>query len=117
MKNFSLSFFQGVSLADKFNFYEYLSVMLDGGVSISETLESVQTKIKNTYFQEKIQQIQTFVSSGDPLSKSMKKVPQIFSSGEISMIESGETTGKLSRSLGQLAENLRKNHDLQSKIT
>jgi len=46
----------------------------------------------------------------------MKKIPQIFTSGEVSIVESGETTGKLSISLGHLAENLRKSHDLRSKI-
>jgi len=32
------------------------------------------------------------------------------------MIESGETMGKMSDSLGHLSENLRKSHDLRSKI-
>ncbi len=114
MENISL--FKKVSLTDKSNFYEYLSVMLDGGVTISETLDTVQNRIKNPYFKEKIADLQTFVSSGDSFSKSMKKTPQIFSPGEISMIESGEATGKLSQSLGNLSENIRKNHDLQSKV-
>ena len=116
MSNIKLAIFQKVSLVDKFNFYEYLSVMLDWGVTISEALDSVQTKIRNTFFKEKILELQTYVSSGDAFSKSMKKVPQIFTSWEISMIESGETTGKLSLSLWHLSENLRKSHDLKSKI-
>lgn len=116
MAQIPLPFARKVSLVDKFNFYEYLSVMLDGGVTISETLESVQSKIQNTFFKEKIQELQTYVSSGDSFSKSMKKIPQIFSSGEISIIESGETTGKLSASLWHLSENLRKSYDLRSKI-
>ncbi|MCD5375084.1 type II secretion system F family protein [Candidatus Gracilibacteria bacterium] len=116
MKNINIPVFQKVSLIEKFNFYEYLSVMLDGGVTISETLDSVQTKIKKPFFKEKIRELQTYVSSGDSFSKSMKKIPQIFTSGEVSIVESGETTGKLSLSLANLSENLRKNHDLRSKI-
>ncbi len=116
MSNIELPMFQKVSLIDKFNFYEYLSVMLDGWVTISETLNSVQTKIKNKFFKEKIVELQTYVSSWDSFSKSMKKIPQIFTSWEVSIVESGETTGKLSLSLGHLAENLRKSHDLRSKI-
>jgi len=57
-----------------------------------------------------------FVWSGDSLSRSMKKIPQVFTAGEIAMIESGETMGKLSESLWHLSENLRKSHDLRSKI-
>lgn len=116
MKNINFPVFQKVSLVEKFNFYEYLSVMLDGGVTISETLDSVQTKIKKPFFKEKIKELQTYVSSGDSFSKSMKKVPQIFTSWEVSIIESWETTGKLSVSLANLSENLRKSHDLRSKI-
>lgn len=116
MSQIEFTFLSKVSLVDKFNFYEYLSVMLDGGVTISEALDSVQTKIKNKFFKDKIIELQTYVSSGDAFSKSMKKVPQIFTPGEISMIESWETTGKLSISLGHLAENLRKSHDLRSKV-
>lgn len=116
MKNINIPVFQKVSLIEKFNFYEYLSVMLDGWVTISETLDSVQTKIKKPFFKEKIRELQTYVSSGDSFSKSMKKIPQIFTSGEVSIVESGETTGKLSLSLANLSENLRKNHDLRSKI-
>lgn len=112
----NIPLFKKVSIVDKFNFYEYMSVMLDGGVTISETLDSVGSKIKNQFFKEKIEEIKTYVSSGDALSKSMKKVPQIFTSGEVSIIESWETTGKLSQSLWNLAENLRKSHDLHSKI-
>ena len=112
----NLPIFRKISLIDKFNFYEYLWVMLDGWVSVSETLDSVQTKIRNKYFKEKIKELQTYVSSGDSVSKSMKKIPQIFSSGEIAIIESWETTGSLSKSLAQLSDNLRKSHDLRSKI-
>jgi len=112
----NLPIFRKISLIDKFNFYEYLWVMLDGWVSVSETLDSVQTKIRNKYFKEKIKELQTYVSSGDSVSKSMKKIPQIFSSGEIAIIESWETTGSLSQSLAQLSDNLRKSHDLRSKI-
>ncbi len=88
MNQIEFTFLKKVSLVDKFNFYEYLSVMLDGGVTISEALDSVHTKIKNKFFKEKILELQTYVSSGDAFSKSMKKIPQIFTSGEISMIES-----------------------------
>ena len=116
MSQFDLHLFQKISLVDKFNFYEYLSVMLDGGVTISESLDSVQTKIKNKFFREKIKQLQIYVSSGDSFSKSMKKIPQVFHSWEVSMIESWEATGKLSLSLGSLSENLRKSYDLRSQI-
>jgi len=111
-----LPIFKKVSLVDKYNFFEYISVMLDGWVSISETLDSVQTKVKNEYFREKIKQLKIFVSSGDSFSKSMRKIPQIFQSSEVSIIEAGETTGKLWDALSGLSINLRKTDELRRKI-
>ncbi len=90
--------------------------MLEGGVGMAETLQSVGSKIQNPYFKEKILEIETYVSSWDALSKSFKKIPQVFSPWEVAMVESGEATGKLSQSLDRLSKNLKKSHDLRSKI-
>ncbi len=105
-----------VSLVDKYNFYEYLSVMLDSGVSLTNALESVTEKIKNPYFKLKIWELITFVTSGDPFSKAMKKTPQIFPVGEVSIIESAEQTGQLSQALEKLSEDVKQVHNLKNKI-
>ncbi len=105
-----------VSLVDKYNFYEFLSIMLNWGVWVYETLESVNSKIKNEFFREKIKELQTYIYSWDSFSKSMKKLPMIFSSSEISIIEAWETIWRMSESMSKLSEDLRKKHELQSKI-
>ena len=108
--------FKKVSLTDKYNFYEYLSVMLEWGVSIVETLESVETKISSVYFKEKILELITFISSWDSFSKAMKKMPDIFSNSEISVIEAWETTWSLSAALLKISDDLKKVHDLRNKV-
>lgn len=109
-------FFKKVSLVDKYNFYEYLSVMLDWWVSIVESLESVESKITSPYFKEKIKELITFISSWDSFSKSMKKMPDVFSNSEISVIEAWETTGMLTTSLMKISDDLKKIHNLKNKI-
>ena len=42
IQNTQFILFKKVSLIDKYNFYEYLSVMLDWWVSVTESLESVE---------------------------------------------------------------------------
>jgi type IV pilus assembly protein PilC len=108
--------FKKVSTIDKYNFFEYLWVLIDGGVNISESIESTAQKIKNPYFQDRIRELSMFVQSGDPLSKSMKKLPQVFESGEISIIEAWEQTGSLTTSLFKLSEELRKTYALKQKV-
>lgn len=105
-----------ISLVEKYNFYEYLAVMLDSWVGMTAALESVQDKITNPYFNLKIWELITFIMSGDPFSKAMKKVPQIFSLSEISIIESWEQTGRLSSSFERLSEDLKQIAHLKNKI-
>jgi|GEM_PF-1824388 len=61
--NKPIIFSKKVNLVDKYNFYEYLAVMLDGGVSIEETLSSVSSKVTSPYFKEKINELKVYVSS------------------------------------------------------
>jgi type II secretory pathway component PulF len=108
--------FKSVSLKDKYNFYEYLSVMLDWWVSIIESLESVESKITSPYFKIKIRELITYISSWDSFSKSMKNLPDIFPRAEISIIEAWETTGMLSSSLMKISDDLKKISDLRNNI-
>lgn len=105
-----------VWLVDKYNFYEYISVMLEWWVWITESLESVSSKISSPYFRQKINELITYISSWDSFSKSMKKLPMIFEASEISIIEAWESTWQLSKSLMQLSDDLKKIHELRNKI-
>ena len=108
--------FKSVSIKDKYNFYEYMSVMLDGGVSIIESLETVESKISSIYFKNKIKELITYISSGDSFSKSMKNLPDIFDKSEISIIEAWESTWTLSESLMKISNDLKKIYDLKNKV-
>ena len=108
--------FKSVSNKDKYNFFEYLSVMLDWGVSIIESLMSVESKITSTYFKLKIKELITYISSWDSFSKSMKNLPDIFTKAEISIIEAWETTWLLSDSLMKISDDLKKVDDLKNNI-
>jgi len=109
-------FFKKVSLVDKYNFYDYMWMMIEWWVSISDALSSVSNKIKNTFFVSKINELKMYISSWDSFSKSMKKMPMIFSNSEIAITESGETTGNLHTTFLNLSEDLKKIYNLQQKI-
>lgn len=108
--------FKKVSVVEKYNFYEYLSVMIDWGVSIVESLKTVESKITSHYFKQKIKELVTFISSGDSFSKSMKKIPDVFTSSEISIIEAWESSWMLSTSLLKISDDLKKIHELRNKV-
>lgn len=102
-----------VSLVDKFNFYEYLAIMLDGWVPITTSLESVSKKVKNPFFKQKISELLVFIYSWDSLNKAMKKMPDIFDQSETSIIEAWERSGTLVNTLTALAIEAKKLHELR----
>jgi len=108
--------FKTVSLNDKFNFYEYLSVMLDWWVTIVASLNSVVKRVKNIYFREKIAEMIVYISSWDSLSKAMKKMPDVFSVSESSVVEAWERSWTLVESLSRTAIEFKKLHELKSTI-
>lgn len=105
-----------VWLMDKYNFFEYISVMLDGWVWITEGLNSVQSKITSPYFRQKILELITYINSWDSFSRAMRKLPDIFTTAEVYMIEAWEATWQLSHSLLKLSDDLKKIYDLKKKI-
>lgn len=105
-----------ISIVDKYNFYEYLWVMVDSWIILSEALDSVNSKIKNPYFNKKIIELLTYINSWDSFSKAMKKMPDVFDFSEISIIEAWETIWALSQSMIKLSDNLKRKFDLVSKI-
>ena len=108
--------FKKVSDKDKYNFFEYISVMIDSWVWLVEALEWVTEKLDNLFFKQKINEMIVFISSGDSLSKAMKKNPQIFNKHEISIIEAWESTWTLASALSSLAIALKKSDQLKKKI-
>lgn len=118
VKTFNKEFyiFKKVNLIDKFNFYEYLATMLDGWVTIVQALQSVQDKMKNWYFKSKINELLIYVGSWDNLHKAMKKMPDIFSLQESSIVEAWEQSWTLVESLSSLALEFKKLHNLKLTI-
>jgi type II secretory pathway component PulF len=116
--NFEKEFFifKKVSLLDKFNFYEYLSIMLDGWVTIVWALESVIPKLKNPFFKQRVKDLIIYISSWDSLNKAMKKLPDVFSQSESSIVEAWEKSWTLYDSLSSMAIEFKKLHELKSNI-
>ncbi|PKL72763.1 hypothetical protein CVV26_00690 [Candidatus Kuenenbacteria bacterium HGW-Kuenenbacteria-1] len=111
-----LSKFFGVAVAEKIFFTQNLSIMIKAGLSLDQSLESLCCQAKNRYFKEAILQIKQKVEKGVSFSESLSLFPKIFSSIFINIVKVGEESGKLDNSLKQLAIQMKKSHELVSKI-
>ena len=112
----SVEIFQKISRRDIILFSRQLSIMFASKVSLVEALVTIASQTKNFEFRERILDLSQEVEGGSTFSKALSRHSQIFSSFYISMVKSGETSGKLSESLSYLADHLEKEYYLISKL-
>ncbi|MDD5749746.1 MAG: type II secretion system F family protein [Patescibacteria group bacterium] len=105
-----------VSLTEKMMFMDNLSTMLKAGLALSPALATLRREIKNKYFANVVDYLHRYVENGQVLSKGMAAYPNVFSEMVIATVEVGENTGMLADSFGHLADILRAQHKLRSKV-
>lgn len=107
---------QTVSLRDKIFFVQNLRVMIRGGLSLAAALETIASQVTNSMFKKVLMEISGRVQGGVTFSKSLERYPKIFSPLFINMIKSGEVSGNLEDVLEKLHTQMKKDHELVSKV-
>ena len=112
----NISFLNKVSKKDLAIFSRQLAVMMQSRVPVTKSLKSLAIQIKNPNFKEKILKISQLVEEGNPLSEAFATFSDIFNIFYISLIKTGEASGKISESLYYLSDHLEREHDISSQI-
>lgn len=97
-------------------FTRQLSVMISASVSVVAALRILFEQAEKPAFKRIIADIADNVESGVKLSSAFAKYSGLFSDFFVSMVKSGETSGKLDEVLEYLADQTEKDYDLVSKI-
>ena len=113
----NISFLNKVSKKDLAIFSRQLAVMVQARVPITQSLKSLAVQTKNRGFKEKILKIAQLVEEGNPLSESFGTFPEVFNIFYVSLIKTGEASGKISESLYYLSDHLERESDISSQIT
>ena len=120
LKNQQLAFLESiidkVSFSDIVDLTRQLAIMLNAGLTIVDSLDILKQQLTKAPLKELIEEIDKEVKSGNPLSSVLKKYPQYFSNLYISLIKSGEASGKLSDILLRLSDNLEKQREFRAKL-
>ena len=95
-----------ISAREKSVFSRQLSTMLSAGLPLTKALSILSTNLENDHLKQVLQEIYADVEEGYSFSAALSKHPQIFDKVYVSVISSGETTGRLDLVLGQMAEQL-----------
>lgn len=107
---------QHVPIMQKILFISHLKTMVKAGLSLIEGLRILSEEIENKTLKSVIVKIKEGMESGLPLSEMLAKYPKIFPVIYVSMIGAGETAGKIEEALEQVSIQMKKNHELTSRI-
>ena len=107
---------EGISLREVSVFFRQMATLIEAKVAIIYSMRAVADQTENVYLRTIIWDMVDDVEDGMTLSEAMSKHPDVFEPLSISMIQAGELSGNLERSISFLADNAEKNYDLTSKI-
>jgi len=92
-----------VKQAELILFTTQLSVMLDSGVVLSDTLDAIAQQAEQGAFRMIIIDVSDAVKSGENFSKALAEYPKVFNSMFISMVKTSEVSGKMAEMLRVLS--------------
>ncbi|MBN3039110.1 MAG: type II secretion system F family protein [Candidatus Omnitrophica bacterium] len=93
-----------------------LANMLNSGLSIMSSLDTLKKQVENRKLKEIIDNVARSVEGGLSLSQSFAQYPGVFSRLFISMVAAGEASGNLDQVLNRYAEFAEAQEDLRQKI-
>jgi len=114
--SFSVESLFPVSAKDLVIFSRQLAVMASANLPIVQSLRVLVKQTTSEKLKGAVSEVADEVDGGAKLSQAMSRFPKIFSNFFISMVRSGETSGRLDEVLNYLADQQEKDYDLMSRI-
>lgn len=111
-----LKILERVSPKDIVIFSRQLAIMFKSKVPLTEIFQTLAQQTRNASFKEKILRLSEEVEGGTSLSEALSLFPKLFSKFYISMVKSGEASGKLTDIFLYLADYLEEDYEFKSKI-
>jgi type IV pilus assembly protein PilC len=108
--------FGRVKLKDVVIFSRQFAVLISANVPVVQSLKIVVDQTESIKLKIAVSQVADDIDAGTRLSEALGKHPKIFSNFYVSVIRSGETSGKLDEVLTYLADEMEKDYDMTSKI-
>ncbi len=105
-----------ISLKERLFFVQHLGLMLKSGISLARALKTLADQSENKRFKKILTDIATKVEKGSSFAESLEDHRKVFGDLFLSMIDAGELSGKLEEVLKQLFVQMKKEHQLISKV-
>lgn len=105
-----------VRIKDKVLFSRQLATLINAGLPLVQSLRNVAGQTQNKQLKVIIGQIITDVEAGSALSVAVAKYPAVFNEVYVSLVQAGETSGTLDKSLERLAIQQEKDEEVIRKV-
>lgn len=120
---------QKQNVLDRFNFWSHrisykdlvlfsrqLSTLVSARVPILQALRILETQVTSKGLIQVIKDLIVSVESGESLSLALSRHPEVFGNIYVSLVKSGEASGRVGEALNYLADQLEKDYDLRSRV-
>ncbi len=114
--SFFLALLDKVTFNDIVNFTRQLAIMLNAGLTIVDSFEILEHQVEKESLKKMIGELDKKVKAGTPLSVALQAYPKYFSNLYISLVKSGEASGKLNEILLKLSETMEKQREFNGKL-
>jgi type IV pilus assembly protein PilC len=104
-----------IARPDLINFCFHLEQLATAGVPVMEGLVDLRESIENPRFREVVSGVIESIEGGRSLSQALGEFPEVFSKVFVSLVRSGEQTGRLAEVLKSLTESLKWEDELAAQ--
>ncbi len=112
----SKRFHRGVTTSDLLIFARSLSAMTEAGLPLLRAMETTQSQLRSQKLNSALLTMVQDIRGGSTFRDAMAKHTTIFSPFWISLVETGEASGQLTKALEQIAIHLEKSGAIQRKV-
>jgi len=102
--------------SDMASFCWQLNTMIDGGVTITDAIDTILEDIDNRRLQGVLKEVSEKMKTGQSFYESVREYPKIFNELFCAMIRAGESSGTLTVVLTRLADYYDRRDDLNRKV-
>lgn len=111
-----IRFFEKVNRRDVIFFTSQLATIVATGVNLVEGLRGIEVQTSKVVMQKVVADVRRGVEAGQSLSAALERHPEAFDELYVNIVRAGEATGRVDRSLEDLAQQLEWQDKLAARV-
>lgn len=105
-----------IGLSQKIFLVQQLHIMVKAGVSLTGALQTLQAQSSSKHQQAVLGDVAKSVERGTTLAEALRPHTKDFGELMVNMVAAGETSGRLEEVLGQIYLQMKKDHEIVSRV-